>query len=202
MGKRGRKKEYIQKLTGKDEKMLKALRACGYITRDMAKQNLSMSEHRVQNFIRDGYLEKIGFSDVKNQKIIDTFRLTKSGERLIEKKFGLRNCYRSSSISHDLEVAKIYMNCSETERETWKTESELREQFQELLTAMREQDRFDEYDRLQSYLEQNEISAVDGSYISDETGIEESAEVITDSYGREEIAAKVTFCHIMNIHQK
>lgn len=200
MGRRGQKKEYVQKITSKDEKMLKAFRCCGYITRDMLREKLGVADRRVENYLRDGLIEKIGFVD-KSQKVIETFRFTKAGESFLEKHLSLGNCYRSCSIAHDIEVAKIYMTCSETERETWKTESELRDQFQEMLDAMRVEGRYEEYDRLQEYLEQNEISAIDGSYVSNEAGIEVSAEVITDSYGREEIEAKVSFCHIMNIQQ-
>lgn len=200
MGQRGQKKNYIQKITSKDEKMLQAFRACGYITRDMLMRNLTMSNHRVENFQRDGYIEKIIFMDAKQNKTIHTFRLTPKGKNYLEQNLNLSNSYKSTSISHDLEVAKIYMCCSETERATWKTETDLRNLYNEKLNYMRE-NHYAEYNRLLEYLQNNEISCIDGSYIRDETGVEMSAEVVTDSYGREEIEAKVTFCHIMNIYQ-
>lgn len=202
MGKRGQKKQYIQKITSKDEKMLKAFRCCGYISKDMLKEKLSMADIRLMNFQRDGYIEKIMFADKIQNKVIETYRLTENGKEFIIKNFELSNYYRSTSIAHDLEVAKIYMNCSETERESWKTESELRERFNEYTDTPREENRFEEYFRIQEYLQENEVSSIDGSYISDETGMEMSAEVVTDHYGRTEIEAKVAFCHVMNIHQK
>ncbi|OLN33828.1 hypothetical protein [Desulfosporosinus metallidurans] len=201
MGQRGQKKQYIQKITSKDEKMLKAFRCCGYLTKDMLKEKLAMSDHRIENFKRDKYIEKIAYADKTQNQVIETYRLTNAGKDFLEKQLGLSNCYRSTSISHDIEVAQKYMNCSETERESWKTESKLREQFDEISDALLAENRFEEYDRLQEYLQENDVSAIDGSYISDETGLEMSAEVVTDSYGRAEIEAKITFCHIMNIHQ-
>jgi len=182
------------------KKMLKAFRACGYITKDMLKEKLAMADHRIVNFMRDSHIEKIMFLDKNTNKAVETFRLTKSGKYFTEKQLGLNNFYKSVSIGHDLEVAKIYMNCSESERETWKTETDLRDQYNEMIDDMRE-NHYEEYDRLQEFLQENSISSIDGSYISDETNMEMSAEVITDSYGREEIEAKVSFCHIMNIHQ-
>lgn len=200
VGQRGRKEKYVQQIRKKDEKMLKAFRACHYLSRDMLKEKLGMSDHRVGNFEKDGYIEKIAFFDAKQNQVIDVFRLTADGRNFIEKSLNLTDCYKSNSISHDFQLAGKYMNCSEAERETWKTETELRNNYKEMIDNLLENDR-KEYDRLQEYLQQNEISSIDGSYISDETGMEISTEVITDSYGREEIEAKVTFCHIMNIQQ-
>lgn len=87
---------------------------------------------------------------------------------------------------------------SAKERETWKTETELRQELEEKLQEIKTID-YERYQEINRMLEEKLISTPDGAYIGKETGIETYFEVITNSYGQTEIEAKERFIEIMDI---
>ncbi|MDG0963092.1 hypothetical protein P6U32_33655 [Bacillus paranthracis] len=55
---RGRKKQYIKKLTTKDSRMLQAFRSVCYMNEKHLKDDLSQADKRIKNIERDGYIEE------------------------------------------------------------------------------------------------------------------------------------------------
>lgn len=184
---RGRKKQYIKVLTSKDKEMLRAFRNCGRLSSDHLKIDLSMSDKRVINFQRDGYVEKTRLLNRKTKKMDAVYQLTEKGRTAVESYLNLTHCYKSNSGLHDLGVADQYLSLTKDQRDSWETESEL----QELREAMVEEG-------LLSVAEDNRASATDGAYIN-EFGTKIAFEVITRNYGKVEIEAKETFAAAMGM---
>lgn len=184
---RGRKKQYIKVLTSKDKEMLRAFRNCGRLSSDHLKTDLSMSDKRVINFQRDGYVEKTRLLNRKTKKMDAVYQLTEKGRTAVESYLNLTHCYKSNSGLHDLGVADQYLSLTKDQRDSWETESEL----QELREAMVEEG-------LLSVAEDSRASATDGAYIN-EFGTKIAFEVITRNYGKVEIEAKETFAAEMGM---
>lgn len=194
-----RRSHYINKLMKSDEKMLHAFRSVGYLTREMLKEHLRVADRRIENFCRDHYLEKCSFIDSRTQQTIDVYRLSKKGQELCREQLRLDSFY-SSKVFHDLALAEKYFSLSESERVSWKTESELRQHFREQseeLNKLREEGRDQEAEELENCIWEK-VSAIDASYVNDE-GIEQGIEVITNNYGEAEVTAKSEFAQRLGI---
>lgn len=111
---------------------------------------------------------------------------------------GVKNHYNAQLINHDLGISNKYFYLNEGQRESWKTETELRQEFEEKLQEIKIID-YDRYEEINKMLEEKLISTPDGDYMYKEIGVETYFEVITNSYGQEEIQAKERFVEIMNI---
>lgn len=172
---RGRKKQYVKTFTSKDKDMLRAFRNCGRLSEDHLKENLSMSDRRVVNFQRDGYVEKARLLNRKTKEMDAVYQLTEKGRSAVESYLNLTHCYRSNSGRHDLGVADRYLSLTKDEQSTWQTEGELRETYQQKYGTL-----------------PDNFSATDGAYIA-ENGRFISFEVVTRNYGQVEIQAKENF---------
>ena len=191
----GRKKQYICKVTSKDADMLKAFARVGYLNADMIKRQLCIADRRVINFAKDKFIEKCSYFE-KDTKISENiYRLTDKGQKFIERELGIKWFYRSSSAAHDLALASKYLSLSDKERDTWKTEAEIRDIFKETLDSMIDNERFEEIEKM---LAEHQISPTDAYYISNQ-GESMGVEIVTSSYGNSEIQAKSEFCSHMNL---
>lgn len=171
----GRRKQYVKTFTSKDKDMLRAFRNCGRLSSDHLKDNLGMSDKRVVNFQRDGYVEKARLLNLKTREMDAVYQLTEKGRAVVESHLNLTHCYRSNSGRHDLAVADKYFSIMKVEQELWSTEGELRETYQE------------KYGTLPA-----DFSATDGAYVAHD-GRFISFEVVTRNYGQAEIEAKENF---------
>lgn len=171
---RGKKKQYINVLTSKDKEMLRAFWNCGRLSSDHLKGGLAMSDRRVVNFQRDGYVEKARLLNLKTKEMDAVYQLTEKGRSTVESYLNLTHCYKSNSGRHDLAVADKYFSLTKDERNTWQTEGQLRERSYGYET------------------EGKRISATDGAYVA-ENGRFIAFEVVTRNYGKAEIEAKENF---------
>jgi hypothetical protein len=159
----------------------------GIVRLEALKEHCKVTDGRIKNYVREGYAEKILYKDGKEIK--EAYALTKKGRELAEKQWALRDHYHAQTKSpyHGLTLSDKYFSLSEQIRDTWRTETKVREQF---LVKLREVEREDK-ERANLYykmMEDRLISMPDGVYTS-ETGVEIAYEVVTDSYGRQEILA-------------
>lgn len=189
---KGRKKQYVQKITTKDKEMLRAFRNCGLLSPEQLKKGLGVSEKRVLNFKRDGYLEKVHLLNPRTLKMDAVYRLSNKGRDLVESQLNLQYCYRSSGGIHDLEVTERYLLLKDTERLTWKTEGELRSLFH---THVQKQDITKSLE-LQIAWEDKLISSTDGAYTSVD-GQTIAVEIVTRNYNTAAVKAKVRFAEVL-----
>lgn len=172
---RGRKKQYVETFTSKDKDMLRAFRNCGRLSNDHLKDNLTMSDRRVVNFQRDGYVEKAWLLNRKTKEMDAVYQLTEKGRSAVESYLNLTHCYKSNSGRHDLAMADKYLSLTKDKQHLWQTEGELRETYRE---------RFGDL--------QDNVSSPDGAYVA-ENGRFIAFEVVTRNYGKAEIEAKENF---------
>lgn len=101
----------------------------------------------------------------------------------------MTHLYCAQNPAHDLALADRYFSLSVTERETWKTETQCRDLLNEHIRQLRDQGAEERAAELWDRLTAGQLSMPDAVYAAD-SGVVVAFEVTTDSYGREEIAAK------------
>lgn len=179
-----RKSHYIKNLNYRDVQAIKSLGRCGYVTHNQL--NTFLKDNRISNYQKEGLIKKDIYTDNKNNSIT-AYKLTDKGKDLAIQ-HGVNKPYMAQSVKHDMNISNRYFSLSEQERETWKTETEIREKFLEELERIREQDQVKARD-IEDELRDRQISMPDCSYTL-ETGIEVYFESVTNSYGQEELEAK------------
>ncbi|MFY4781555.1 hypothetical protein ACOTVE_09085 [Campylobacter jejuni] len=171
--------------------MLSAFRACGYIKHSQLREELNIANTRIKNFVRDGYLEKCSYLNVHTHESFDVYRLSDDGRKFCNSQLNMTNFYRSSSAEHDLHVSDRYFSLSVIERDSWRTEADLRDDLRE-----RYPDRLDE---LQQMLEEKRISSSDGAYTEESSGSTLAVEIVTRNYNDQEVEAKQEFARELNV---
>lgn len=187
-----KRKIYIKTLTTKDTKMLNVFTRVGYLTKDYLLDNLCMANKRIDNFVRDNYLEKVGYMDTKGNSDF-VYRLTNKGNTLCTQKIGTDYFYRSSSPNHDLKLAYKYFKLDKDKQDNWVTEAEFRYHFNAKVQDLTEQGKTLEANMLLEDYKDGKLSAPDGGYM--EEGQYIALEVITSSYRQADIQAKIEFCN-------
>lgn len=193
---KGRKSHYINKLTTKDHAMLKAFRCVGYMDEKQLKEKLEIADRRIQNFIRDGHIERVEVFDKAIKKITQVYRLSKRGEEFARQQLNLSSFYRSISPEHDLALAHRYLTSTQAQQQNWITEKEWRDKFFAEIDRLKTQEDYDKADELQKMWEEKRLSLPDGGYV--EGGGYVMVEITTNNYGRSELAAKSDFAEVMH----
>lgn len=184
-------KKYIKNFFYRDQKALMSVSRCGHVTHQQLKN--FVADSRIKNYIRDGYMTREVFTK-PNGITMEGYKLTRQGREFVEKNYGFRDHQHAQSLNHDLGIANKYFSLTEEQRETWRTETELRNLFEEQLNNLYKTD-YDCYTEIREQLENREISMPDCSYIN-EQGVEICFEVITNSYGIPELQAKERYIEI------
>lgn len=188
-------KPKIKNFYNRDRLALISISKCGHVKEAQLKNYIA--DKRISNYVKDNLITKEVFNKNNGEQLV-AYKLTKDGKKLLERQWGVKSHYNAQSINHDLGISNKYFSLSEDKRETWKTETELRQELEEKLQEIKIID-YDIYEEINKMLEEKLISTPDGAYVDKETGIETYFEVITNSYGQEEIQAKERFVEIMNI---
>ena len=180
-------KKRITTIYPRDKNALSALARCGYVSREQL--GAFLREKRVQSYCKDGLVEKSIFSrpGAKAQDI-EVYRLTKAGRELCRKELSL-STYCAQNPAHDLALADRYFSLSQTERETWRTEGQSREDVYSEIRQLREQGEEERAGELWAKLQEGQLSMPDAVYTR-EDGVSVAFEVTTGNYGNEEITAK------------
>lgn len=186
-------KQYIKNFYNRDRLALTSISRCGHCTTDHLKTFIA--DKRITNYVRDKLVTKEVLNK-NNGEQIEGYKLTAKGREFIEKEWGIKNNYIAQSVNHDVGIANKYFSLTQEERESWKTESELKLEFHERVDELRATD-YLRYEEVNKMREDKLISVVDSSYV--QGGAEIYFEVITNSYGQSEIQAKERFIQFMNI---
>ena len=119
---------------------------------------------------------------------VEVYRLTKAGRELCRRELSL-STYCAQNPAHDLALADRYFSLSQTERETWRTEGQSREDVYSEIRQLREQGEEERAGELWAKLQEGQLSMPDAVYTR-EDGVSVAFEVTTGNYGNEEITAK------------
>lgn len=185
-------KKYIKNFMFRDKNALIAISRCGHVSHNQLKNYLADS--RIKNYVRDGLVEKEVFNKSNGEQLVG-YKLTAQGRKFVEKNYGFKDHQIAQSLTHDLGISNKYFSLTEEEQSTWKTETQLRNEFNDEVDRLRNSE-VDRWNELAKKLEQREISVPDCSYTTG--GIEIIYEVVTNSYGRSEIQAKEQYANVMN----
>lgn len=189
--------KYIPNLYGRDKDAFTAFQNCGHLTAQQLKKDCDISPTRLKNYMREGYIEKVSYMVKGQAKNSVSYKTTAKGREVANKAFGLKNFYHAQSPQHDIAVANKYFALDEQERESVKNETEIRIELESKIQEMMEYDR-ERAEEYQKMLQEGLISVPDLMYTSKE-GIEIAYEVVTDSYGKEQIEAKERACEILEV---
>lgn len=148
----------------------------------------NIADSRLKNYARDGLVEKVAYK-MKGGKSGEAYKFTKAGKQVAEQNWGIKDHYHAQSPAHDIAIANKFVSLSEEQQWSWKTEDQLREQFEDRLQELRDQGEEETAKIYEDMLNDNRISMPDGAYINDQ-GIEVCYEVITHNYGQDELMAK------------
>lgn len=188
-----RKSCYVKNLMNRDRLALTSVSKCGYVRSEQLKTHIS--QNRIDSYCKEKLVTKEVFVNNKNESIT-AYKLTDKGKDTLEKNFGVKDHYKAQSISHDVKISDRYHSITEKEQDSWKTEKELRNEFNDRLAEIKQED-LDRYDEIIDQLRAGEISMPDCAYTS-ETGIEIIFEVVTNNYTIAELEAKENAVEIIN----
>ena len=180
-------KKHITTIYPRDKHALSALARCGYVSREQLGEFLR--EKRVQSYCKDGLIEKSIYSRPgARAQDVEVYRLTKAGRELCRRELSL-STYCAQNPAHDLALADRYFSLSQTERETWRTESQSREDVSTEIRQLREQGEEERAGELWAKLQEGRLSMPDAVYMRSD-GVSVAFEVVTNNYGQAELEAK------------
>lgn len=189
-------RHFIRRFALRDETAITAIGRCGHVSH--AQLAAVVSEKRILNYCRDGYIEKTLYSQPGTRERDQiAYKLTAKGRDLAEQMGKVTRCQHAQSPAHDLGIASRYFSITEQERATWQTETEITDRFHEYMDKLYDRDRA-EWNRLNDMQQEHAISPPDAVYTSSQ-GTEIAFEVVTNSYGHAEIEAKETFSEVMEL---
>lgn len=191
-----RKKQYITQFFLRDKLAFTALWKTGIVRAEALKEHCNVADGRIKNYVRDGYAEKILYKDRKEFK--EAYTLTRKGREHAERQWQLRDHYHAQTKSpyHDLALSDKYFSLPEQVRDTWRTESQVRNQFLEKLEQLREQGNEQLADMYYDMFKSHDFSMPDAVY-TNEQGVEVAYELVTDNYTSQQLLAKEATCEIM-----
>jgi DNA-binding HxlR family transcriptional regulator len=184
---------YITQFFNRDKMAFNALSKVGHATPSQLK-SCGVADSRIKNYVRDGLVEKVAYKSGKDTG--EAYKLTKAGREMASNNWGIKNHYHAQSVKHDLDIANKFFSLSDSQRDTWKTETELRDRFEERIQEIRDQGDEDTAKMYEDMLNQGLISMPDASYET-EDGVEICYEVITNNYGEAELQAKEAYVQIV-----
>ncbi|WP_025676892.1 hypothetical protein [Paenibacillus massiliensis] len=188
-----RSKPLVTQFFSRDRLAFTAMFKVGHVSHDHLHK-CGLADRRIKNLIRDGHLEKIAYK--QKGKTNECYRLTKMGRETASRLWGLSHAYHAQSPVHDIALAEKYFCLSEEQWESWRTETEIRNQFIDRLEFLREQGKAVEAKLYEDQLNEGLISMPDATFVN-ESGQIIGFEVVTNSYGIEELMAKETLVQIM-----
>lgn len=187
-------KKKITKLYPRDQKALMSISRCGHVSEEHLLSIIA--NKRINGYLKDGLIEKDVVNKLNGEHFTG-YKLTKSGRTLVEKEYGFKEHQIAQSVPHDNAISDKYFSLTDSQRDTWKTETQLRNEFNERLEELRERD-YIKYNKISNMQENKEISVTDASYV-ETTGVTVTYEVETNNYGQAEINAKTEFSRFMEL---
>lgn len=121
-----RSKPYITQFFNRDRLAFTAMSRVGHVNREQLS-GVGIADSRLKNYVRDGLVEKVCYK--RRDQVEECYKLTKGGREFVKQQWAVINLYHAQSPRHDLALAKKYFSLPEELQRTWRTETDLREQF-------------------------------------------------------------------------
>lgn len=192
-----KQKQSLKQIFPRDKTFFQNLNNTGVITPDNYK-NSGVSASRIKAYEKAGLIEKTP----KENGGAFGYKYTSQGKDFAEKTWGIKRSesYAFQSLNHDRKLEEEYYKLDREQYE-WRTESQAREMFKERIEEIREENP-SRAEKIQEMWDNKEISMPDAIIINRETQRIIAIEVITNSYGEQELQSKEFFVAVMNIEYK
>ena len=125
---RGRKKGALIKcITSRDLELMQGIAKTGTTSYYDAKETIGLSEKRLKNLEKEGYIESKAVVMNKGKDTVKVYYLNDRGKAYIKINTKIDRFYRSNErqIEHDLKLSSIYYSLQREERNTWTNENDL-----------------------------------------------------------------------------
>lgn len=191
------KYEDLKQIFPRDKEFFGHVRNCGVVTPEHLR-DAGISPSRMKAYIKCGYMEKTKPENGGKFGYIQTGR----GKDFAERTWGYERSesYVYQSLEHCGKLADEYFKTDHNQYE-WKTESQARDMFQAKIEEIRAEDPT-RAEEIEKAWDDGNISMPDAIVIERETQRVIAVEVITNSYGQEELAQKEAFVEVMQIEYK
>ena len=173
----------------------RGFRNCGYLSEKMLEQEFHVNQSQLDKWLNQDLVSQHSYFNRVTERTEQVYSLRKNGRSVVKKELGLKNCYKSNSISHDLRVARKYIALDSDERNSCRVEKDHRDWIDEQRILARRESIHAQIDFEE--IEKN-IAAIDLSYVSNATGCETSLEVV-GAYSEEQCASKLAYCDYAGI---
>ncbi len=187
----------LKQIFSRDKEFFTNLSNTGVVTQSHYK-DAGVSSSRIKAYLKAGLIEKTP----KENGGEFGYKATYQGKEFAEKQWGIKrsDSYTFQSLNHDRKLEEEYYKLDREQYE-WRTESQARDMFREKIEEIRKQDPV-KAENIESMWGNKEISMPDAIIINRETNVITAIEIITNSYGEQELQAKETFVEVMNIEYK
>lgn len=191
---RAKKIKPMKNIYKRDIEFFKALSNCGHITKQLCFDNFenTITNKRIDTYVKNGIVQQVADRDGISYKFT-----SKGKDYVRDLDVGINHFYHSQSAYHDLKIAEKYLSLEIEERNSWRNETQLMEEFNNYCHSLID-DNYDSrgYELLEQW-KNDEISIPDGCYVSKTEEII-IWEAITNSYGEQELQSKREFANVMD----
>lgn len=187
----------LKQIFSRDKEFFTNLSNTGVVTQSHYK-DAGISYSRIKAYLKAGLIEKTP----KENGGEFGYKATSQGKDFAEKQWGIKRSesYTFQSLNHDRKLEDEYYKLDREQYE-WRTESQARDMFREKIEEIRREDPV-RAESIENMWGNKEISMPDAIIINRETNVITAIEVITNSYGEQQLQAKEAFVEIMNVEYK
>ena len=195
-----KKKSGLSHIYPKDKRCFSLLAKSGAMSKDTFHK-LEISDNRIKSYKQAGLIREVSVPDKHGNGIKTFYELTnKKGKDFCRRECNVKHFISNGNSSlHNAKVSEyLANNLTKKELDSVMSERELKPFIESRLQEYLDKQEHDHYDELMDALKNNQLSMPDIVYKT-EQGTYESAEVITDNYGNEEIESKTMTCELLSI---
>lgn len=184
----------------KDIRAMSILAKSGAIEKD-TYHTLGITDNRINSYLHAGIIRDTSVIDKNGNGVKTYYELTdKRGKDFCRQECNIKHFISNANASvHNAKVSEyLANNLSKKELESCLSERELQPFIESRLQEYLDKQEHDHYQELVDALQNNSLSMPDIVYKT-EQGTYEAIEIITDSYGKEEIQSKTMTCELLSI---
>lgn len=183
-------KSTLNKVYLRDMKALGALARCGHASHEQLKEYVK--DKRLTTYQRAGLVARVPYNRPGSGEGRTCYRLTTAGREFCRQELHFTAMYQPQSVAHDMGIADRYFSLSLQERDSWQTETQVRNMYAQHMDNLRDQGQEELAQSLLDRLQAGEVSPPDAIYTT-EGGEQIVLEVTTNNYGEAEISEKIEF---------
>lgn len=172
---RGRKTQYVKKITSRDVKLFKQISRTGLADRTQAKDFCNINPNRIDKLEKSGYIKTKSLSvNGQNTQII---QLDKVGKKFCKDELDIKSfaVAQTNHVSHDLKLSLVYYSLPGKIQDTWQHERDIIKEI---------------YENHPEIPEHKQLNTCIDAKIILEDGSEVAIEAVGDSYGKIEMQEK------------